>query len=337
MAVVIGLAFVLIAGFLQGSFYLPGTYTKRWEWEHTWTFFSLFGMIVFSWIFILATVPDIISVYRISPSKDIVILLVFGGLWGIGAVCTGLAMDRLGMALAFPIVIGIVSALGALIPLIVFFPADLIAPRGLVVIAGTVIAVVGIIVCSRAFALKERSGATGGKPRKGSMPVNLAIAITAGVMSSLLNIGFAYSTNLVAAARELGVSGVFAANAAWAVILTTGGVVNVLYCVYLMAVRRTFGGFFVREGSRNLVLGIAMGLIWCAGLYVYGMGAASFGSFGVVVGWVLVTTINIITGNLWGIRRGEWAGAPARARALLNSGMIVLIVAIVIVALSNTM
>jgi len=329
-----GLALIFIASFLQGSFYLPGTYTKRWEWEHTWTFFSLFGMIVFSWIFILVTVPNIFSVYGEALSKDIVVLLVFGGLWGIGAICNGLAMDRLGMALAFPIVIGTVSALGALIPLIVFFPSELSTLKGLVVIAGTVVVVIGIVLCSRAFALKEPASEPS-SPRKGTFAVNLAIAITAGVMSSLLNVGFAYSEGIVQVAKGLGIPGVFAANAAWALILTAGGTVNVLYCFYLMAARGTFNGFFVREGYKNLALGVLMGLIWCAGLFMYGFGTANMGSFGVVAGWVLFMTIIIIIGNMWGIFRGEWKGAASHARALLNTGMAVLIVAIIIVAASN--
>ncbi len=69
--------------------------------------------------------PNIFSVYAsyISvSSKDIIILIIFGGLWGIGGVLNGLAMAKLGMALAYPIVLGTVSTLGALIPLIVFFP-----------------------------------------------------------------------------------------------------------------------------------------------------------------------------------------------------------------------
>lgn len=336
MAVVFGFAFILIASFLQGSFYLPGTYTKKWEWEHTWTFFSLFGMIIFSWLFIISTVPNIFSVYSSASSKDIVVLLVFGGLWGIGAICNGLAMDRLGMALAFPIVLGTVSALGALIPLIVFFPSDLFTLRGLVLILGIVVVVIGIVLCSRAYAHKE-SPSESSQPGKGTFAVNLAIAITAGVMSSLLNVGFAYGKGLIQVAESMGISGVFSANAAWALILTAGGIVNILYCFYLMAAHGTFKGFFIAEGPRNSGLGTLMGLIWCGGLYMYGLGAANLGELGVVVGWVIFMTIIIIVGNLWGIFRGEWEGAHPSARALLNRGMSMLIIAIIIVALSNTL
>jgi len=70
---------------------------------------------------------------------------------------------------------------------------------------------------------------------------------------------------------------------------------------------------------------------------MYGFGASTLGSLGVVVGWVLFMSSVIIVGNLWGVWRGEWKGAPRRARTLLNGGLVVLILAIIIVAISNTL
>ncbi|MBN1290652.1 MAG: hypothetical protein JXB48_02350, partial [Candidatus Latescibacteria bacterium] len=161
--------------------------------------------------------------------------------------------------------------------------------------------------------------------------------IAAGVMSSLLNIGFAYSTGIIKIAQDSGTSCAFATNAAWAIILTAGGCVNVLYCLYLMITRGTLKKFFGPETVRNLGLGTLMGLMWCCGLYIYGFGASVLGNLGVVVGWVLFMSSVIIVGNLWGIWRGEWKDAPQSARALLNRGLVVLIIAIIIVAVSNTL
>lgn len=334
MVLVFGLLFVLMAGILQGSFYLPGTYTKNWEWEHTWTFFSLFAMIIFTWIFIRMTVPEIGTIYAEAPARNIWMLALFGGLWGVGAICTGLAMDRLGMALAFPIIMGNVAVLGSLIPLVTSEPARLFTFQGLILIVGLIVVIAGIVTCSRAYAYRNPAGSSSG-PQKGSFAVNMSIAIAAGVMSSLLNIGFAYGNTLKEAAMDLGVPQIFAANTPWPIILTAGGVVNLLYCFYLMLKRGTFKGFFVPEGGRNSLLGISMGLIWCSGLYLYGPGAAKMGKLGVIVGWVLVMTINVLVGNLLGIFRGEWEGAPLRSRSLLNRGLAILIVAITIVAISN--
>ena len=46
---------------------------------------------------------------------------------GLLGVLFGLGMARLGMALGYPIIMGLISSLGALIPLLVFFPQALAA------------------------------------------------------------------------------------------------------------------------------------------------------------------------------------------------------------------
>jgi hypothetical protein len=129
----------------------------------------------------------------------------------------------------------------------------------------------------------------------------------------------------------------FASTAVWLPFLTVGCIVNAGYSLILMARRKTAGGFAGPGFGRNLVLGSLMGLLWIGGVYLYSVGATLLGSWGVVVGWVLFMSSVILTGNLWGIFKGEWKGANAAARTLLNRGLGVLIVAIVIVAYSNTL
>src|ERR1700680_1391639 len=150
MPLLLGFLLVLVAGLLQGTFILPMTLVRKWSWEHTWATFSLLGMVVFNWIITLLFVPNIFAVYAASPPLDLVILALFGLGWGIGAVLFGLGMARLGMALGYPIIMGLIASLGGLIPLLVFFPQTLFTARGLTLQAGTaiVVVVVGIVVCS---------------------------------------------------------------------------------------------------------------------------------------------------------------------------------------------
>src|SRR6476661_7392052 len=108
----------------------------------------LLGMLVFNWIITLLLVPNIFAVYSASPPRDLVVLTLFGLGWGVGAVLFGLGMDRLGMALGYPIIMGLIASLGALIPLLVFFPQTLLTNKGLVLLAGTALVIFGIVLCS---------------------------------------------------------------------------------------------------------------------------------------------------------------------------------------------
>jgi L-rhamnose-H+ transport protein len=336
MPLLTGFLLVLLAGLLQGSFILPMTLVKRWSWELTWATFSLLGMLVFNWIITLVFVPNIFAVYAASPGRDLAILALFGLGWGMGAVLFGLGMDRLGMALGYPIIMGLIASLGALIPLLVFFPQTLLTARGVILLAGTALVIFGIVLCSIGGSRRAPSEGKSTAARSNAFKIGLAIAILAGILSCLPNVGVAFGGSVVSAAESLGVSRAASGNTVWALLFTFGFVANVTYCLYLMITRKTLAQYWNQETPGNLGLSALMALMWIGSFYLYGAGAAKLGHWGVVVGWPLFISLSIIVGNLWGLWRDEWRGAPPAARRLLNQGLLILIVAVITVALSNS-
>jgi L-rhamnose-H+ transport protein len=103
-----------------------------------------------------------------------------------------------------------------------------------------------------------------------------------------------------------------------------------------MISKQTLGQYWNCETPRNLGLSTVMALMWIGSFYLYGAGATKLGRWGAVAGWPLFISLSIVVGNLWGLSRGEWRNAPAVARRRLNQGLLVLIVAVVTVALSNS-
>jgi L-rhamnose-H+ transport protein len=335
MPLLIGFLLVLLAALLQGTFVLPMTLVRQWSWEHTWAAFSLLGMFVFNWIITLLLVPSIFAVYSSSPVKDLAVLTLFGLGWGVGAVLFGLGMERLGMALGYPIIMGLIASLGALIPLLVFFPQSLFTSRGLFLLAGTALVIFGIALCSIAGSRRTSSGKSAAT-RSNTFKIGLVIAIFAGILSCLPNVGVAFGGNVIQAAVSLGVSPASSGNTVWALLFTLGCVANLAYCLYLIISKRTLGQYWNRETPRNLALSAGMALMWIGSFYLYGAGAAKLGRWGAIAGWPLFISLSIVVGNLWGLWRGEWQGAPALSRRLLNQGLLVLIVAVIIVAISNS-
>ncbi|MGA9813358.1 MAG: L-rhamnose/proton symporter RhaT [Terriglobales bacterium] len=335
MPLLIGFLLVLLAALLQGSFVLPMTLVRQWSWEHTWATFSLLGMFVFNWLITLLLLPNIFAVYAASPPRDLAVLALFGLGWGVGAVLFGLGMERLGMALGYPIIMGLIASLGALIPLLVFFPQALLTTKGLVLLAGTALVIFGIVLCSIAGSRRKPESQSTGTPSN-AFKIGLVIAVLAGILSCLPNVGMAFGGNVIAAAGALGVSSASSGNTVWALLFTLGCIANLAYCLYLMISKRTLGNYWNRETPRNLGLSAGMALMWIGSFYLYGAGAARLGRWGAIAGWPLFISLSIVMGNLWGLWRGEWRDAPARARRLLNQGLLVLIVAVITVALSNS-
>jgi L-rhamnose-H+ transport protein len=336
MPLLTGFLLVLLAGLLQGTFILPMTLVRRWSWEHTWATFSLLGMFVFNWIITLLFIPNIFAVYSASPVSDLAILTLFGLGWGVGAVLFGLGMDKLGMALGYPIIMGLIASLGALIPLLVFFPQTLLTTKCLVLLAGTALVLFGIVLCSIGGSRKVPAESGAGLARSRAFTAGLVIAILAGILSCLPNVGVAYGTNVTKVAMLLGISQASAGNTVWALLFTMGCVANLAFCFWKMIRNKTVMQYWNSETGRNLGLSSLMALMWIGSFYLYGAGAARLGRWGVVVGWPLFISLSIVMGNIWGLWRGEWNGAPVAARRLLNHGLMVLIVAVVTVALSNS-
>ncbi len=335
MELLIGFVLVAIAGIFQGSFILPMTMTKKWQWEHSWLTFSVLGMIVLNWILTLIFIPNIFSIYEGLPTETLLTLIFFGLGWGTGAVLFGIGMDKLGMSLGYPIIVGLVASMGALIPFFVFHSADVFTIKGLLLGIGTILVVIGIIICTKAGSLKQGNTEKKKIDRKDSFFAGLLIAIGAGILCSFPNIGFSFGTEIIDRAVESGVPVSLAGNAIWALFFTVGSSINIGYCVYLIIRNKNMAQFKANMNFKNMKWGFIMAVLWIVSFYIYGISTTKLGNLGNVIGWPLFMSISIIAGNLWGVWKGEWKGATIKSKLYLKLGIFVLIIAIVIIALSN--
>lgn len=327
----VGVCLILIAAVLQGVFLLPRSRARHWAWEHVWLVFSLTGMLVCNWILTLLVLPDARAIFAGVPRREIMILACFGLAWGAGAVLFGLAMDMLGLALGYPLVMGLNASIGTFVPLLWFEGRSMFEGRRLLISLGTMVAIAGIWVCSVAGARRQFSGRqTGGAPRSRFVS-GLVIAVASGILSCLPNVGLAYGTETVQVARNLGASPAFAGDAVWLIFFTFGGLVNVAYCGWLISRGNSLRALIAPDLVANWWWSFAMGAMWICSFYLYGIGAARLGRSGATVGWPILVSVSIAVGVLCGLGKGEWDGAPAQARRLLWGGLALIVLAVLII------
>ncbi len=226
------------------------------------------------------------------------------------------------------------ACFGAVVPLLTTEFDSLFTSKGLAVIAGMTITVIGIIVCSRAYKAKDDEEKHPDR-KKTTLLAGLLVAVFAGVFSALINIGFSFAENIIAKAREMGTHPILSGISPWCLFFSIAFVVNFGYCLYLMLKRKNTKDLWTADLPRNFMLSMAMGALFVCAIYVYSMGATCLGSWGEVPGWIVFMSVDIITGNVWGLWTGEWDLAPKRATRLLKLGMVTIIVAIVIVAIGQ--
>ena len=327
MELTYGIAGVLIGGILNSSFVAPIKKLPKWNWENSWMVYSISGLLVIPWIAALATVPRLGEVLSGASSGSLWRVLLFGLGWGIGSVLFGLGVARMGLAVAYGLILGLIAPIGTFLPLLALHPEQLATKRGVSLIVGTLIVIAGIVLCAAAGKMRESGEA---RPRQ-AFAAGILICVLSGIFSPMLNFSFAFGDELQRRALAAGASRDASSNAIWCLCLTAGLIANGGYSLHLLNRNKSWRLF---EGASPAywMWGSLMGLLCFGSFIIYGAGANALGPLGAVVGWPLFMSMSLITSNTLGWLSGEWRGAPAKAVRYAAAGIAVLIAAITVIA-----
>jgi L-rhamnose-H+ transport protein len=325
-----GLLLVIAGGIMQGSFTLPMKFMPGWKWENTWLVYTVSGLLIAPWVLAGGTVPHLFAVLSGADPRALLAATVFGMGWGIGSILFGLGVARVGAALGFALILGMTSAIGALAPLLILHPQDVLSPAGRLILVGVVTVLVGIGLSAWAGRLKERAllARPDGGVTQGAFLSGLIICLLSGITSPMMNFSLTFGAGIAEYAQRLGASAANANNATWAPAVTAGAIVNAVYCLWLLRKNRSAGEFCRAGVRRYWLLGIVMGALWMGGMASYGMGAALMGQLGPALGWPLFMATIIITANIWGALTGEWKGAGAPAVRWMIISLVILSIAV---------
>jgi L-rhamnose-H+ transport protein len=301
---------------------------KVWKWQHIWMSFIVTACLLVPAAAVWPVVDDVGAVYRGAPAGAVTAGVIFGFAWGFGATLFGLCVHLLGVSLGNSMVIGISSALGSVAPL-VLRGALRWEPRVAVLLAGVVAFLIGVALCGKAGRLREGATPAGGS-RWGYV-----FAVVSGVLSALFNIGYTLALPVAASARALGHSEFAAANCIWLLMLSAGALPNLGYCAWLLGKERNAAQFAAAGWGRALGLSALMGLLWGASILLYGVATPMLGDIGPSVGWPLMLATALLVANVMGFLLGEWRSAPRAAVRHLAWGIVVLLEAIGLCAVST--
>ncbi len=331
----LGMAMILLSGVFNGAFPLPMKMTRGWKWENTWLTFSITAVLMLPWALAILLVPHLLQVYANASPPSVEYPALFGLLWGISQVTFGLGIDAVGMAVAIAVVSGLGSLSGALVPLLVLHPEDLFRPRGIFLLVGLPVLLVGIFLYGKAGRLREKDVRLS-NPQPGTAPQSfmkgLAICLFTGIFASTFNLGFAFSDGLPQVAVNLGATPARATYAVWTLVFTAGSFPNLIYCAYLLSRQRTWG-LFSKNSARNLLLCLAMTALWGIGVFGYGVGATLAGGYGTSIGFTLFMASSVLSSNLIGVWSGEWKTTTTTTRRVLVAGMIFIVLSVVVLNL----
>ena len=357
MGVIFGVVFHFIGGFASGSFYMPYKKVKGWHWESFWIVGGLFSWLIVPPVAAYLTIPGFMDIITNSSGAVLGATFIMGLLWGIGGLTYGLGVRYLGVSLGSSIILGLCSVFGAIIPSIYYYftpveGKDTIAVLfgttwGLLVILGLAVCVVGIIICGKAGAMKDKELGGAQTDASGSefkIGLGLLVAIVSGVLSACFSFGIEAGTSLGHVANEIWKAAnpgqgefLYRNNVIFVVILWGGLTTNFIWCVILNIRNKSFGDYTNNKTPllKNYLLCALGGTMWFLQFFFYGMGESKLGNG--ASSWILHMSFIILVANMWGLVLKEWKNVSKKTTRTIIFGIATIILSILIVGYGNSL
>jgi len=336
-----GILLIAIGSLGAASFYVAFKKVKNWAWESYWIMQGVAAWLIYPWIFALLTVPSgtLMDILHGAPSSAKWLSVMFGALWGVGGLTFGLSIRYMGIALGQSLVLGLVAALGTLIPAIVAGENLFASRAGILTLVGVAIALAGIVIIGYAGILKNRNLSE--EERKAAvkdfaLKKGVLIALLSGIMSACFAYGYQAGKPIEEIARQFGTNELFVSNPTLIYILLGGFITNFIYCAWLNIRNGTWKDYTRVSGDvllNNIAFTFLAGLLWFLQFHFYGMGKSQVPVQMEAFSWSILMALNIAFSNIWGLFLKEWKGVGKKTIAFLVTGIIILILSTFIIEL----
>lgn len=342
--ILVGLLLIAIGAFSSGSFAIPFGKIKDWKWETYWLIFSLGAYILFPLAACTFLSPDFLRILGTVPGKILVQVFALGMIYGVGNLSFGLSLRYLGISLGYSLSLGLMLAIGTLIPPMLDGRLDVMmaGPGGNLLIAGVLIAVLGIALTGLAGFLKDKSISESGKKESISefnYLKGVVAALLVGVTGSAMSLGFEQGIPIAEIAGEQGINPLFITMPVMLILLSGTFVTTLAWCLYLGIKNKSLGNYTnALPGAKlslNYLFALLSGFLWFIQFILFGMGKSKMGPY-TFTSWGILMGLTIVFATLWGLYRKEWKGASIRIYALMIISLLIIIISSYIIGISGS-
>jgi L-rhamnose-H+ transport protein len=337
---IVGILLAVLSGVLTGICFLPMRYMKPFAWENTWFVWVLSGCVVLPVLIAFLTIPSLLEVFREVGLRLNLIVLAVGLVAGTSGILLGRALGKVGLTISNSLSNGVSLVIGAFVPLAIQHRGALYSRIGLLIVAGLVLSVIGVVVVAVAGSQRDYESAymeidyRAGTRMASVALQGIALSIGSGLVTPLLNFGLAFADNYMKVARAHGASDVFMTFAFYVPYLGTSFVSNAIYCAVLWKKNHTLKQFKQKSGIRYTLMAVAMAGIWMVGMLLYGWAMPWMGTYGPVIGWPVMLASTSLGAAGAEYFYGDWKGQAFRT---LSYGLLALTLSIGCFACLNLM
>lgn len=344
IGILMGILLIALGAFSSGSFAVPFGKIKGWSWETYWMVFSLGAYIIFPLIACLIFAPGFMAIIGSTPTGTLLTVFLLGALYGVGNLSFGLALRYLGLSLGYALSLGLMLAIGTLIPPMIDGRLQVMmqGKGGTMLILGIVVAIVGIALSAWSGILKDNIMSDAKKKEsigefnliKGTMA-----AILVGFTGSAMSLGFEQGNPISEIAVRQGVDPLFTMMPMMVVLFSGTFVTTIVWCTYLGRKNGSLVNYRRAETSKvltsNYIFGLLAGFLWFSQFIVYGMGKSKMGPY-TFTSWGILMALTIVFATVWGLLRKEWKGAPTKIYVLMVLSLLIIIASSFLIGISGT-
>ena len=341
--IVFGILLIASGAFSSGSFAVPFGKIKGWSWETYWMIFSVGAYILFPLLACFIFAPNFMEIISETDSKTIIAVFLLGAVYGIGNLSFGLALRYLGLSLGYALSLGLMLAIGTLIPPMLDGRLDIMLQKkgGMLLIWGVITACFGIALSAWSGILKDKQVSDSAKKEsigEFNLVKGILAALLVGVTGSAMSLGFERGLPITEVASNEGVDALFTMMPLLVVLFSGTFVTTIIWCGFLGYKNGSLKNYMVTDSSKiltnNYLYGYLAGLLWFSQFILYGMGKSKMGPF-TFTSWGILMALTIVFATVWGLIRSEWKGTSKKVYFLMILSLVIIIVSSFMIGISG--
>jgi len=341
MNLLLGAIIAIFAGSINGLFALPMKTMKKWQWENIWFPFSIVSFFIFPFIMAKLTTPQLVVTLKSLCPGDIIAAMIIGALAYAGSLMCSLAFEMIGTSLTFALLVGAMTIVGVLFPILIYHPGVVSTQTGFFIILGVAMVFVSLVLSVIAGTMKEKnqnSGAAGTKNKK--FIIGIILSIAGGTLSGLMSLGMnmSWATSIKTATINFGGSKASqASNLVLMLILWGGGIPNLLYSIYKLTKNKNWYRYTDKDSKRYWLLLLMMCTQYSGSVILWGISTSEnlLGKLGSSIGWALFVGMIVVSSNAGGFITGEWKNSGKKAFGIMLTSLSIIILAMVSIGYGN--
>ena len=230
--------------------------------------------------------------------------------------------------MTFPICLGTSAAVGALTPLISQHSDQIMTKRGVFVLFGVMVILIGVALSGLAGNRREAVAQAKSTTRRQGFVVGFLLAFVSGILGPMLNLGLAFGGSIQRAAQDQGANTTMMSNAVWLPCLYAGLLPGVIYCLYLMRKNGSLSSLKLPGTWYYWFAAASRGAPWYGSIILYSISTVKLGDLSTSIGWPLFLASIVIVSVILGVLTGEWSHTGKQPIRIMIAGVECLVLAI---------